>query len=161
MARADGLPLAGGALHSRRERASRVARPEEAPCAQPDLFDYVPPVRRTHLLPEEAPLLIVTTRAFSEKEREDGWLYSLLPEADALTMMAEGLILDARQPLMFCERPALLPLFAAFSEEPAETGTILLRVRKAHIAPWLEDDPDMSARLGAACYLLSRQIPIG
>ncbi|WP_025841460.1 hypothetical protein [Asaia platycodi] len=161
MARADGFPLVGGALHSRRERMPRVTRQEEAPRAQPDLFDYVPPVRRTHLMPEEAPLLIVTTRAFSEKEREDGWLYSLLPAARALSVMDEGLTLDAREPLMFCERPALLPLFTAADEETAETETTLLRVRRTHIAPWLEDDPDMSARLGAACYLLSRQTPIG
>lgn len=161
MARADGFPLVGGALHSRRERMPRVTRQEEAPRAQPDLFDYVPPVRRTHLMPEEAPLLVVTTRAFFEKEREDGWLYSLLSAALARSMMEGGLTLDARQPLMFCERPALLSLFAGFAEESAETETTLLRVRRTHIAPWLEDDPDMSARLGAACYLLSRQTPIG
>lgn len=161
MARADGFPLTGGALHSPRERMARATRQEEAPRAQPDLFDYVPPVRRTRLMPEEAPLLIVTTRAFSEKERDDGWLYSLLHAAQARSIMEEGLTLDARAPLMFCERPALLPLFAAAAEEPAENGTTLLRVRRTHIAPWLEDDPDMSARLGAACYLLSRQIPIG
>lgn len=161
MSRSDKFALLGGELHSRPERAPRPIRQEKAPLNQPDLFDYVPPVRKTHLLLEEAPLLTVTNRAFGETERDDGWLYLLLPVEQGWALMEAGLPLDPRSPVSLSERSALPSLFSSLSEEHPETEPLLLRVRKAHVAPFLESDPDMSARLGASCYLLSRQTPIG
>jgi len=161
MARTDRFPLTGGTVHSRPERASRVPRQETPSQTQPDLFDYEPPILKTHLLPEEAPLLVVTTRVFAEAERPDGWLYILLPAEQGWRLIDNGLKLDAREPLVFCERPALLPLFAAQADEYDKRDMLLLRVRKAHVAPWLDSDPDSSAQLGTSCYLLSRQTPIG
>lgn len=110
MARTDRFPLTGGTVHSRPERASRVPRQEILSQTQPDLFDYEPPILKTHLLPAEAPLLVVTTRVFAEAERPDGWLYTLLPAEQGWRLIDNGLKLDAREPLVFCERPALLPL---------------------------------------------------
>lgn len=111
MSRSDKFALLGGELHSRPERAPRPVRQEKAPLHQPDLFDYVPPVRKTHLLPEEAPLLTVTNRAFGETERDDGWLYLLLPVELGWALIEAGLPLDPRSPISLSERSALPPLF--------------------------------------------------
>lgn len=160
--RPSSLPISGGSLRSRPERVARpVRQPEGQEDRQPDLFDYDPPIPRTSLSPEEAPLLVVTTRAFTDRDREDGWLYCLVGRHEGETLMQNGLTLDARHPLSFCTRPAVIALLSSQDEENAHVERVLLRVRHPHIAPWLETDPDMSAQLGASCYLLSRQVASG
>lgn len=159
--RPSSLPIAGGSVRSHPPRAERKARQVASPLVQPDLFDYIPPVRRTHLPPEEAPLFVVTTRAFSDRDREDGWLYCLVSRDEGSGMIRLGLPLDPRNPLLLCSRPAVFALLATGAEETGPDDGLLLRVRLAHVAPWLEEDPDMSAQLGASCYLLSRQTALG
>lgn len=164
MASSGKLPFTDGesrsrpaARHSRRTPPGLVS-PDST---QPDLFDYVPPFRRTRLDPEEAPLLLVTTRAFSDREKDDGWLYCLTSAEAGEALLLDGLPLNARHPLLLCARPAVLALLIDHAQTEDGVQVVLLRVRQAHVAPWLENDPDMSARLGASCYLLSRQIPLG
>ncbi|MFC0500411.1 hypothetical protein [Asaia krungthepensis] len=177
----DKLPLEGGAVHTppgkppRQPRARQGASENPRPVSrsgpsgpdrpEADLFTYVPPERRTHLNPEEAPLLLVSNRAFTEADTTDAWLYLLVGHDEGEELMREGLRLDARAPLLLTERSGVFALLEAQSQDMAddthETPALLLRARKSDLAPWIEADPDMSARLGVACYLLSRQTPSG
>jgi len=177
----DKLPLEGGAAHTRPDRPLRQSRARQGTSKSPrpvshsepsdpdrpeaDLFTYVPPERRTHLNPEEAPLLVVSNRAFTEADTPDAWLYLLVNRDEGEELLREGLRLDARAPLLMTERSGVFALLAAQAEDIAddahETPGLLLRARKSDLTPWIEADPDMSARLGVACYLLSRQTPSG
>ncbi|GBQ12034.1 hypothetical protein [Swaminathania salitolerans] len=174
----------------RRERRTSPSRIPTAGDDQPDLFDPPPPaacpegaagsvpdpdfarprLSPERLSPDEVPLFVATGRQFTENDREDGWLYIVTRPEETAELLQDGLPFCAERGLVLMERPALFPRLAFMAAHAAEAqedeagdaaGWDLLRLRRPLVAPWLETEPDMSARWGAACYLLCGPAPQG
>lgn len=122
---------------------------EESPA-----FDVTPQMR--YLVPAEAPLAGVPLASIGPASRPDGYLY-LMADADTAAAWREsGLPVDARQPVVLAERPALLPWIAMVAEAAEDaTPPVVLKLRRMLVDGMLEPDPDHTARLGAPCYLLT------
>lgn len=127
---------------------------------QADLFTLpLPPLPRTGFLPDEVRLAPVAVASLAGRAGEDGFLYLVATEDGAARLLARGLPLSRRAPLMLTERAGVLPWLAWRTEtqsgDDATGPGVVLRLRRAMVADMLEMDPDHTAAFSAPCYWLS------
>lgn len=156
----DLLPLPTGKA-CKPVRANRRARHTQPTPAQQqtDLFALpLPPLPRSHFMPDEIRLSFVPSPEKIQGGGEDAFLYMVVSQTTAQHLMATGLPLDRRAPLMLTERPGILPWLAKTADTTAgygDTPPVVLRLKRALVAQALEPDPDHTAEFSTVCYLLS------
>ncbi|MFT8471461.1 hypothetical protein [Acetobacter persici] len=149
-------------------RTARAARPRSEgvkkpdPPLQADLFTSPLPPRprppRTRFDVEELRLSVVPASGFSAQAAPDSWLYLVTDTEDASHLLANGLPLRKIHPPLLTERGGVAHWLMKMTEDPPglfATTPVVLRLRRAMVAGWLEPDPDHSAEFSAPCYLLS------
>lgn len=126
---------------------------------QPDLFALpLPPLPRSHFLPDEIRLSIIPSPEKIQGGGEDSFLYMVVSPEDAQHLLATGLPLNRRAPLMLTERAGIAPWLAKITDTAAcdtHITPVVLRLKRALVAQALEQDPDHTAEFATACYLLS------
>lgn len=158
----DLLPLpAGGARKP--VQAHKKPRTRQTPLAaveqQTDLFTLpLPPLPRSHFTPDEIRLSLVPSPEKIQPCGEDAFLYMVVSHATAQHLMATGLPLNRRAPLMLTGRSGISPWLAKTADTAAgygHTPPVVLRLKHALVAQALEPDPDHTAEFATVCYLLS------
>lgn len=142
--------------------ARRSPRPKAENPLQTDLFAHPLPPRpkppRTHLDAEELRLSAVPASGFSPQAAPDSWLYLVEEPDTASQFLTNGLPLRKSHPILLTERGGVAHWLTKMTDDPPglfATTPVVLRLRRAMVAEWLEPDPDHTAEFSAPCYLLS------
>lgn len=126
---------------------------------QPDLFALpLPPLPRSHFLPDEIRLSVVPAPEKIQPEGEDAFLYLVVSQDRAGHLMTTGLPINRRSPLMVTERSGIMFWLAKIADTTAgdsDTSPVVLRFKRSLVAQALEQDPDHTAEFSTPCYLLS------
>ncbi len=141
------------------KKTNRAKTATSQTAQQTDLFAQpLPPLPRSHFMPEEIRLSVVPSPEKIQAGTDDGFLYTVVSQEDATHLMAHGLPLNRRAPLMLTER-AGIPLWLAKITETevysAHSYPAVLRLKRSLVAQALEQDPDHTAEFAISCYLLS------
>lgn len=127
--------------------------------SQTDLFALpLPPLPRSHFMPDEIRLSIVPSPEKIQPVGEDAFLYMVVSQNHAQHLMVSGLPLDRRRPLLLTERSGIPPWLAKTADTAAcdtQPPPVVLRLKRSLVAQALEPDPDHTAEFASICYLLS------
>ncbi|MDE7547675.1 hypothetical protein PY793_06715 [Acetobacter fabarum] len=141
----------------------RTTRPRTVSTApglqQTDLFALpLPPLPRSHFLPDEIRLSLVPAPEKLQSSGEDSFLYMVVSQNHAQHLITNGLPLNRHAPLMLTERggvPSWLEKIAETTACDAHGMPVVLRLKRSLVAQALEVEPDHTAEFATPCYLLS------
>ncbi|WP_338332899.1 hypothetical protein [Acetobacter sp. LMG 32666] len=129
------------------------------PPQQDDLFARpLPPLPRSRFMPDEIRLSFVPSPEKIQPCGEDAFLYMVVSQSHAQHLMATGLPLDRRAPLMLTERAGICPWLAKTADTAggdSHNMPVVLKLKRSLVAQALEVEPDHTAEFATACYLLS------
>ncbi|MFT8551374.1 MAG: hypothetical protein ABF739_09855 [Acetobacter okinawensis] len=157
----DLLPPPDGRMIKPVRAGRKIPRPNPTtlPAQQADLFALpLPPLPRSRFMPDEIRLSIVPSPEKLPADGQDAFLYMVVSQDTAQDLMATGLPLDRRAPLMLTERSGIPPWLAKTADTTmgyGEARPVVLRLKRALVAQALEPDPDHTAEFATVCYLLS------
>ncbi|MFT8417949.1 MAG: hypothetical protein ABF636_03820 [Acetobacter sp.] len=159
------LPCLPDGLARKPVRARKKARQPSSPTTiqeqapQADLFTLpLPPLPRSHFMPDEIRLSIVPSPEKIQPGVQDAFLYMVVSKNHAQHLMVSGLPLDRRSPLLLTERSGIPPWLAKTADTAAcdaHMPPVVLRLKRSLVAQALEPDPDHTAEFASICYLLS------
>ncbi|WP_242400946.1 hypothetical protein [Acetobacter okinawensis] len=108
----DLLPPPDGRMIKPVRAGRKIPRPNPTtlPAQQADLFALpLPPLPRSRFMPDEIRLSIVPSPEKLPADGQDAFLYMVVSQDTAQDLMATGLPLDRRAPLMLTERSGIPP----------------------------------------------------
>lgn len=147
-------PIRGSRKATRAKTVSTTLPPQQA-----DLFAMpLPPLPRSHFMPDEIRLSFVPSPEKIQPCGEDAFLYMVVTQNHAQHLMATGLPLDRRAPLMLTERAGICPWLAKTADtagSDSHSMPVVLKLKRSLVAQALELEPDHTAEFSTACYLLS------
>ena len=158
----DLLTLPAGKACARMRAGRKMTRPRTVsptpPAQQADLFTLpLPPLPRLRFMPDEIRLSFVPSPEKIQPTGEDAFLYMVVSHAHAQHLMATGLPLDPRAPLMLTERAGIPPWLAKTADTTVydtQNMPVVLKLKRSLVAQALEPEPDHTAEFATACYLL-------
>ena len=155
--------LPAGKIRKPIRAGKKTARPKTVSTTlglqQTDLFALpLPPLPRSHFLPDEIRLSLVPAPEKLPPAGEDCFLYMVVSQNHAQHLMATGLPLNRRAPLMLTERAGIAAWLAKTAETTAcdaHNMPVVLKLKRSLVAQALELEPDHTAEFATPCYLLS------